>query len=48
MLAHLRDLQVPIVMDADLGHLPPALPFVSGAFADVKAGKNIRIKYDFK
>ena len=48
VLAHLRDLQVPIVMDADLGHLPPALPFVSGAFADVKAGKNIRIKYDFK
>lgn len=26
---------VPIVLDADLGHLPPAMPLISGAFADV-------------
>ncbi len=48
VLSHLRDLKVPIVMDADLGHLPPALPFVSGAFAHIKAGKNITIRYDFR
>lgn len=30
--------QVPILMDIDLGHLPPAMPLVSGAMADVTAG----------
>lgn len=48
VLAHLRDMGVPVVMDADLGHLPPAIPFVCGAFAEVKAGRNIRIRYNFK
>lgn len=31
---------VPIVMDVDLGHLPPMLPFVSGAYAYISAGEN--------
>ncbi len=28
---------VPIVLDADLGHLPPSMPLISGAYADVSA-----------
>ena len=40
---------VPIVMDADLGHLPPAMPFISGALADVKAGyRKLEISYRLK
>ena len=39
---------VPIIMDADLGHLPPMMPIISGACADVKAGNNhIKIDYSF-
>ena len=26
---------VPVIMDADLGHLPPAMPVISGAYAEV-------------
>lgn len=29
---------VPVILDADLGHLPPSMPLISGAFADVSAG----------
>ena len=28
---------VPIILDADLGHLPPSMPLISGACADVSA-----------
>ncbi|MDO4938679.1 MAG: LD-carboxypeptidase [Lachnospiraceae bacterium] len=36
---------VPIVLDADLGHLPPMMPLVSGAMADVSLdGQNLNIK----
>jgi len=34
----LSELEVPILMDTDLGHLPPVIPYISGAFAFVKAG----------
>jgi len=37
---------VPIVMDADLGHIAPAMPIMSGAYANVKAeGNNITIEH---
>ena len=36
----LRGLNVPIVMDADLGHLPPALPLVTGALAELRATRD--------
>lgn len=37
---------VPIIMDADIGHLPPAMPIISGADATVSVvGKNIEIEY---
>ena len=31
--------KVPIIMDADLGHLPPAIPIISGSMATVRAGE---------
>ncbi|MDC7280063.1 LD-carboxypeptidase [Butyrivibrio fibrisolvens] len=36
---------VPIVMDADVGHLAPAMPIVSGSLTTVSVGENITIKY---
>ncbi len=33
----LDSLGVPILLNADLGHLPPMMPFVSGALAKVQA-----------
>ncbi len=39
---------VPVVMDVDLGHLPPMMPLVVGSMAEVAAGGNdIRIKMRF-
>jgi muramoyltetrapeptide carboxypeptidase LdcA involved in peptidoglycan recycling len=39
----LEDLNVPVVYDVDLGHLPPHLTFINGAYAacSVKEGKGI-------
>lgn len=33
----LEELGVPILMDVDLGHLPPAMPLITGAVAEVHA-----------
>ncbi len=44
---HIRKYNVPIVLDADIGHLPPMMPLITGSYADVelKDGKlNIRMK----
>ncbi len=42
-------LNVPVVMDVDLGHLPPMLPLVTGSLADVTVeGNDISIAMDFK
>lgn len=38
---------VPVVMDADIGHLPPMMPLVCGSYADVRvAGNDIRIEME--
>lgn len=38
----------PVIFDADLGHVPPAVPLVTGAFAQVSADTdNFCIRYDF-
>ncbi len=40
---------VPIIMDLDIGHLPPMMPIISGSLADIEAeGNDIRIKYIFE
>lgn len=38
---------VPIVMDADVGHLPPAMPIISGAVAEVNCEEsNVTLSYE--
>ena len=45
----LKDFHVPILMDLDIGHLPPMMPLITGAYAKVNArGNNIRIEHIFK
>ena len=40
---------VPIIMDADIGHIPPMMPIISGSYATVKAdSKDIQIKMELK
>ena len=40
---------VPIIMDADIGHLPPAMPILSGAYGYVKASEDkLNIRYELK
>ena len=34
--AALAGLDVPVIFDADLGHLPPAMPMISGAYCDAR------------
>ena len=44
----LGDLGAPIIMDLDIGHIPPMMPMVSGSLAEVKAsGNKINMKYIF-
>lgn len=44
---NLLGLNVPILMDVDLGHLPPSLPMKNGAHATVSFEKeNLKIVYD--
>lgn len=45
----LKEFSVPIILDCDIGHLPPMMPIVSGAYADVSFDNgNIKIKYIYK
>lgn len=45
----LMELNVPILMDLDIGHLPPMMPIVCGAYADVMCLQNdLTIVYDLK
>lgn len=44
----LREYQVPVIMDVDLGHLPPSLPIICGSVAEISvSGNRITIQYDF-
>ncbi len=44
----LKEYNVPIVMDVDLGHLPPSMPIVCGSMAEVAVkGNEITIRYEF-
>lgn len=44
-----KEYQVPIVMDLDIGHLAPMMPMVSGAYAKVSVkGNDITIAYEYK
>ena len=40
---------VPIIMDVDLGHIPPAMPLVCGSYAKVKAkGNGISVEMEYR
>ncbi|MFG6348384.1 MAG: LD-carboxypeptidase [Lachnospiraceae bacterium] len=42
----LDEYNVPVIMDLDIGHLPPMMPLVPGAKADILAdGNNISVKF---
>lgn len=42
----LGEYNVPVIMDLDIGHLPPMMPLVPGAKADIRAeGNDISIKF---
>ena len=44
----LAEYDVPVVMDVDLGHLPPSMPIVSGGLAKVQIqGDDIELRYCF-
>ena len=36
----LKEYNVPVLMDLDIGHLPPMMPLIAGAYAKVSAGNN--------
>lgn len=43
------ELGVPMIMDLDIGHLPPQMPLISGAYAKVDAKDNtIVIEHEFR
>lgn len=42
----LTDYDVPILMDLDIGHLPPMMPLISGAFAEIRSdGTSLNVKH---
>jgi muramoyltetrapeptide carboxypeptidase LdcA involved in peptidoglycan recycling len=45
----LKDFNVPIIINADFGHLKPALPIICGALSHIKAsGNDLQIEYILK
>ncbi len=44
-----RHYGIPVIMDADLGHLPPMMPLVSGSMAKIKAeGNRLQIQMEYR
>lgn len=49
VLEIVKEYEVPVIMDADLGHLPPAMPFITGAYATIHGKENnIRVSMELK
>ena len=45
-LMHLKDLKVPVIIDADVGHVPPSMHIVNGANVNIDIiGDKVNIKY---
>ncbi len=45
----LSDINVPVVMDADIGHLPPMMPVICGSTAEIRADRSsVKINYTFE
>ena len=48
VLEIVEEFNVPVIMDADIGHLKPTIPILCGSYAKVIANDNIRIEYVLK
>ncbi len=49
VLSVARKYDVPVIMDVDIGHLPPMMPLVVGSLAKVKVnGNDIEVKMEYK
>lgn len=49
ILSHLKDYDVPILFNCDLGHIPPSIPFINGSIVDVTYDNNKgSIKFNLK
>lgn len=49
ILQHLSEYDVPILMDTDLGHVPPCIPMVNGAFMEVTFNnQKSKVQFFFK
>lgn len=49
VLPTVRRHKVPVIMDADLGHLPPMMPLVTGSLAEIKMEKEkLEITMEYK
>lgn len=46
VLGVIGDMNKYIVFDADIGHLSPSIPVISGSYAKISVGENINIKYE--
>lgn len=45
----LKEYQVPVIMDVDLGHLSPMMPLITGSLAAVTVqGNELEIKMELK
>ncbi len=42
----LEKYNVPIIMDADIGHIPPAMPLICGSYAKLETYKNRKLKIE--
>ena len=39
---------VPIIMDLDIGHIPPAMPLICGSYAKVTSvGNDVEVEMEF-
>ncbi|MBQ7307181.1 MAG: LD-carboxypeptidase [Clostridia bacterium] len=53
-LLHLKDFKVPVIIDADIGHVAPSIHIVNGAIANISITinedktTNVKIKYELK
>lgn len=50
ILGIVRDLNVPVIMDADIGHLPPMMPMISGGYGTIEpyGEDNISIQWELR
>ena len=45
----LKDFEVPIIMDMDIGHRPPMMPLVCGSYADISvSGNALKVNMQWK